>query len=96
MPVKGYAVITVREEVKRRLEELKEVKGFSSLNDVIAYLLDRHSTLCRLEAGRKDDINRLYRRWVRVMDGATAKLDEGLRQQYLEAKRKLQAALKEV
>jgi len=43
MPPKGYRSITVREDIIKRLDELASQKGFSSLNDVIVFLLDRYN-----------------------------------------------------
>jgi hypothetical protein len=37
--------VSVREEVRRALEEIASQKGFSSLNDVIAFLLDKYKEL---------------------------------------------------
>ena len=40
MPRKGYATITVKAEVKEKLEEYARAKGFGSLGDAVAHLLD--------------------------------------------------------
>lgn len=45
MPPRGWATVSVREEVRRALKEIASQKGFSSLNDVIAFLLDRYKEL---------------------------------------------------
>ncbi|MCC5990116.1 MAG: hypothetical protein LM558_01210 [Thermosphaera sp.] len=42
MPPKGWATVSIREDVRRALEEIASQKGFSSLNDVIAFLLDKY------------------------------------------------------
>jgi len=42
MPPKGYRSITVSENIIKRLHEIVSQKGFSSLNDVIAFLIDRY------------------------------------------------------
>ncbi len=42
MPPRGWATVSVREDVRRALEEIASQKGFSSLNDVIAFLLDKY------------------------------------------------------
>ena len=43
MPAKGWAVLNIREDVKKRLDEIASEKGFVSPNDVIAFLLDRYN-----------------------------------------------------
>jgi hypothetical protein len=43
MPPKGYSIVTVRDNVKKRLDEIVSQKGFSSLNDAIVFLLDRYN-----------------------------------------------------
>ena len=43
MPPKGYRSITVREDIIKRLDEIVSQKSFSSLNDVIVFLLDRYN-----------------------------------------------------
>ena len=42
MPPRGWATVSVREDVRRALEEIASQKGFSSMNDVIAFLLDKY------------------------------------------------------
>jgi hypothetical protein len=42
MPPRGWATVSVREDVRKVLEEIASQKGFSSLNDVIAFLLDKY------------------------------------------------------
>jgi Arc/MetJ-type ribon-helix-helix transcriptional regulator len=42
MPPKGYSIVTVREDVKKRLDDIASQKKFSSLNDVIIFLLDKY------------------------------------------------------
>jgi predicted CopG family antitoxin len=42
VPPRGWATVSVREDVRRALEEIASQKGFSSLNDVIAFLLDKY------------------------------------------------------
>jgi hypothetical protein len=42
MPPKGWATLSVREEVKKQLEELASKLGMTSLNDVVSYLLDKY------------------------------------------------------
>ena len=43
MPPKGFKTITIREELKERLEEIARAKGFTNLNDVVAHILDVYS-----------------------------------------------------
>jgi len=43
MPPKGYRSITVSENIIKRLHEIVSQKGFSSLNDAIAFLLDKYN-----------------------------------------------------
>jgi len=93
MPRPGYTTITVRRELAERLEKLRAIKNFSSLSDVIAYLLDRHYTLLKLEAKKKDDIKHLFHKWTRIMDKIMPNMPKQLQQQYLEAKNKLQKEL---
>jgi hypothetical protein len=45
MPGKGWASINVREDVRRRLEDLASELGFTSLNDVVAYLLNAYGVM---------------------------------------------------
>ena len=40
MPRKGYVTITLKAELKERLEEYAKAKGFGSLGDAVAHLLD--------------------------------------------------------
>jgi len=40
MPPKGYRHISLKENVYKRLEDLASELGFTSLNDVVAYLID--------------------------------------------------------
>ena len=42
MPPKGWASLSIRRELREKLEELARGLGFESLNDVIAYLIKRH------------------------------------------------------
>jgi len=42
MPPRGWVTVSVREDVRRALEDIASQKGFSSLNDVIAFLLDKY------------------------------------------------------
>jgi hypothetical protein len=42
VPPRGWTTVSVREDVRRALEEIASQKGFSSLNDVIAFLLDKY------------------------------------------------------
>ncbi len=39
MPKRGYRHLSLREELYKQLENLKEKHGFGSISDVIAYLL---------------------------------------------------------
>jgi hypothetical protein len=42
MPPRGWTTLSVREEVKKQLEELASKLGMASLNDVVSYLLDKY------------------------------------------------------
>jgi len=42
MPARGWIALNVREDVKKRLDEIASEKGISSPNDVIAFLIDRY------------------------------------------------------
>jgi len=43
MPAKGWIVLNIREDVKKRLDEITSEKGFVSPNDVITFLLDKYN-----------------------------------------------------
>jgi len=43
MPAKGWIVLNIREDVKKRLDEIASEKGFVSPNDVITFLLDKYN-----------------------------------------------------
>jgi len=45
LPPKGWTTLSVREEVRRKLEELGSRLGMSSPSDVIAFLLSRYEEL---------------------------------------------------
>ena len=50
MPKRGYRHLSIRENVFRRLEEIRDRYGFGSLGDAIAYLLrveEEHKDLCK-------------------------------------------------
>ena len=59
MPPKGYSIVTVREDVKKRLDDIAYQKGFSSLNDVITFLLDRYNEYTVIYSKLTDLITRL-------------------------------------
>jgi hypothetical protein len=59
MPPKGYRSITVSENIIKRLDELASQKGFSSLNDVIAFLLDRYNEFTVIYGKLTDLMTRL-------------------------------------
>jgi len=59
MPPKGYSIVTVREDVKKRLDEIASQKGFSSLNDVIAFLLDKYNEFTVIYGKLTDLMTRL-------------------------------------
>ena len=42
MPPRGWTTLSVREEVKKQLEELASKLGMTSPNDAVAYLLDKY------------------------------------------------------
>jgi len=50
MPHKGFATITVRQEVHDKLETLKEKLGVASLNDVLERVLKEY--MRHVEAGK--------------------------------------------
>ena len=39
MPVKGYTNLTVRVDVRNRLEELRSTLGFGSFSDLLVFLM---------------------------------------------------------
>ena len=50
MPKRGYKHLSIREDVFKRLEEVRDKYGFGSLSDTIAYLLrveEEHKDLCK-------------------------------------------------
>ena len=50
MPRRGYRHPSIREDVFRRLEEVRDRRGFGSLSDAVAYLIhveEEHRDLCR-------------------------------------------------
>ena len=59
MPPKGYSIVTVREDVKKRLDDIAYQKGFSSLNDVITFLIDRYNEYTAIYSKITDLITRL-------------------------------------
>jgi hypothetical protein len=48
MPHRGWVTLSVREDVRRRLDELASKLGMSSPNDVIAFLLSRYEELTEI------------------------------------------------
>jgi len=42
MPARGWVALNVREDVKKRLDEIASERGILSPNDVIAFLIDRY------------------------------------------------------
>ena len=42
MPARGWVALNVREDVKKKLDEIASEKGILSPNDVIAFLIDRY------------------------------------------------------
>ena len=42
MPARGWIALNVREDVKKKLDEIASERGFVSPNDVIAFLIDRY------------------------------------------------------
>jgi hypothetical protein len=42
VPPKGWRTLSIREDLRKRLEELGRKLGYESLNDVIAFLLDSY------------------------------------------------------
>jgi hypothetical protein len=59
MPPKGYSIVTVREDVKKRLDDIASQKGFSSLNDVITFLIDRYNEYTVIYSKLTDLMTRL-------------------------------------
>lgn len=44
MPPKGYASLTVRREVYEKLEKLRASLGYSSMSNLLIFLVDFYST----------------------------------------------------
>jgi hypothetical protein len=42
MPARGWVALNVREDVKKKLDEIASEKGISSPNDVITFLIDKY------------------------------------------------------
>jgi len=59
MPPKGYRSITVSENIIKRLDEIASQKGFSSLNAVITFLLDRYNEFTVIYSKLTDLMKRL-------------------------------------
>jgi ubiquinone biosynthesis protein COQ9 len=51
VPPKGWRTLSIREDLRERLEELGRKLGYESLNDVIAFLLDSYDY--RVELSKK-------------------------------------------
>lgn len=49
MPPKGWATITVREEVKKEFEEFMRRENLTSTSDALKLLLDRYRTYKLIE-----------------------------------------------
>ena len=45
MPPKGYRHVSLREDVYKKLEELASKLGFTSLNDLLIYLLESYNVV---------------------------------------------------
>lgn len=87
MPPKGWRTLSIREDLRKKLEELGQKLGYESLNDVIAFLLDSYeykvevskklvdvtTTLTRIEGIFLDSLTTLNR----ILD-ALVKRREGL------------------
>jgi hypothetical protein len=75
LPPKGWRTLSIREDLRKRLEELGRKLGYESLNDVIAFLLDSYeykaeiskklvdvtTTLTRIESIFLDSLTTLNR-----------------------------------
>ncbi len=62
MPKHGYRHLSIREDVFKRLEEIRDKHGFGSLSDAIAYLLhieEEHKDLCRHLSTLNELLNKL-------------------------------------
>jgi predicted CopG family antitoxin len=87
LPPKGWRTLSIREDLRKKLEELGQKLGYESLNDVIAFLLDSYeykvevskklvdvtTTLTRIEGIFLDSLTTLNR----ILD-ALVKRGEGL------------------
>jgi predicted CopG family antitoxin len=87
LPPKGWRTLSIREDLRKKLEELGRKLGYESLNDVIAFLLDSYeykvevskklvdvtTTLTRIEGIFLDSLTTLNR----ILD-ALVKRREGL------------------
>jgi predicted CopG family antitoxin len=87
LPPKGWRTLSIREDLRKKLEELGQKLGYESLNDVIAFLLDSYeykvevskklvdvtTTLTRIEGIFLDSLTTLNR----ILD-ALVKRREGL------------------
>jgi hypothetical protein len=59
MPPKKWSTLSIREDVRRALEEIALQKGFSSLNDVVAFLIDRYKEYTNVLAKLSELVERL-------------------------------------
>jgi len=59
MPAKGWVVLNIREDVKKKLDEIASEKGFVSPNDVITFLIDRYNEYTVIYSKLTDLITRL-------------------------------------
>jgi len=58
MPPRGYRHLSLREEVYRRLEEVARELGMTSLNNVIAHLLDKYRVCVNILEKLEKHINK--------------------------------------
>jgi hypothetical protein len=72
MPPRGWATVSVREDVRRALEEIASQKGFSSLNDVIVFLLDKYREFTDISVKLTD----MSVRYDKLLTDISVKLDK--------------------
>ena len=76
MPKPGFASITIRAQVKKRLEEYAHTKGYATLSDAINSLLDQ-ATQCSETSKRLDELEARLRKLelilVRLLEELTGR-----------------------
>ena len=78
MPKPGFASITIRAQVKKRLEEYAHTKGYATLSDAINSLLDQ-ATQCSETSKRLDELEARLRKLELILVKLLEELTAGKR-----------------